>query len=118
MDSAIQLPSVGLRGCDLMSMNHSVEPRSVFLRKPLMKFALNLPLKFKLKIKKNGNSETKILLKKLYLRYFPKKLLYKKQGFSGFPNEMGKFLGTFNKFKINVVFPIPVSPDDETLALL
>ena len=32
----IQLSSVGLRGCDLMSMYHSVETRSVFLRKDII----------------------------------------------------------------------------------
>jgi len=49
MDSTVQLSSVGLRGCDLMSMYCSVETRSVFLRKEIVKFALNLPLKFKIK---------------------------------------------------------------------
>ena len=51
MDSIIQLTSNGLRGCDLMSMNYSVESRSVFLRKDIVKFALNLPLKFKINLK-------------------------------------------------------------------
>ena len=52
MDSTVQLSSVGLRGCDLMSMYHSVETRSVFLRKEIVKFALNLPLKYKINLNK------------------------------------------------------------------
>jgi len=103
LDSTIQLSSVGLRGCDLMSMYHSVETRSVFLRKDIVKFALNLPLKFKIDIKKNSLMNTKILLKKVFLKHFPHKLLLKKQGFAGFPNEMVNFLGPYNKYIINDV---------------
>ena len=106
LDSTIQLSSVGLRGCDLMSMYHSVETRSVFLRKEIVKFALNLPLKFKINLKKNNLMNTKILLKKVFLRYFPHKLLLKKQGFAGFPNEMVNFLGPYNDFIIKDVLKI------------
>ena len=63
LDSTIQLSSVGLRGCDLMSMYHSVETRSVFLRKDIVKFALNLPLKFKI-------DEYKNFIKKSFLETF------------------------------------------------
>lgn len=52
IDSMVQLPSVGLRGTDLMSMSQSIEPRSLFLRKDLITFALNLPIKFKIMKKK------------------------------------------------------------------
>ena len=93
MDSTVQLSSVGLRGCDLMSMYCSVETRSVFLRKEIVKFALNLPLKFKINLKRSDFMGTKILLKKVFLKYFPYKLIFKKQGFAGFPNEMANFLG-------------------------
>ena len=106
LDSTIQLSSVGLRGCDLMSMYHSVETRSVFLRKEIVKFALNLPLKFKINLEKNSLMNTKILLKKVFLRHFPHKLLLKKQGFAGFPNEMVNFLGPYNDFIIKDVLKI------------
>ena len=46
---------------------------------------------------------TKILLKKVFLKHFPHKLLLKKQGFAGFPNEMVNFLGPYNKYIINDV---------------
>ncbi len=97
MDLTSQLSSVGLRGNDLMSMNYSVEPRSLFLRKDILKFGLNLPLKFKINLNTNQN---KIILKKVFLKYFSKKLLYPKQGFSGFPNEMKKYLPSFNNYLI------------------
>ncbi len=100
MDSTLQLSSVGMRGCDLMSMSYSIEPRSIFLRKSVMKFALNLPLKFKISNLKKNKFKSKILLKKLFIKYYPKKLIFKKQGFSGFPNEMASFLGNYNNFKI------------------
>ena len=39
LDTALQLSSVGMRGTDLMFMSSAVEPRSVFLRKDIIKFA-------------------------------------------------------------------------------
>ena len=100
MDSTLQLSSVGLRGCDLMSMNYSIEPRSIFLRKSIMKFAFNLPLKFKVDTSRKNKIKSKILLKKLFTKYFSPKLLLKKQGFSGFPNEMSSYLGKYRNYKI------------------
>ena len=100
-DSSNQLSSVGLRGCDLMFMNHSIESRSLFLRRDVIKFALNLPLKFKINTNKANKFKTKIILKKIFFKYFPKNLLFKKQGFSGFPNETKKKLGDFKNFKLN-----------------
>jgi len=100
MDSTLQLSSVGMRGCDLMSMSYSVEPRSIFLRKSIMRFALNLPLRFKVNTSKKKGIKTKILLKKLFIKYFSKKLIFKKQGFSGFPNEMASYLGKSRNYKI------------------
>ncbi len=106
MDSTIQLTSNGLRGCDLMSMYYSVESRSVFLRKEIVKFALNLPLKFKINLKQNNRMSTKTLLKKVFLKYFPYKLIFEKQGFAGFPNEMANFLGPFENYIIKDLFKI------------
>ena len=106
MDSTIQLTSNGLRGCDLMSMYYSVESRSVFLRKEIVKFALNLPLEFKINLKQNNVMITKNLLKKVFLKYFPYQLVLKKQGFAGFPNEMVNFLGPFENYIIKDLFKI------------
>ena len=99
LDFSLQVANVGLRGADLMSMMWSVETRSVFVRKPVVRFALNLPLRAKLdRDGQNPLMQTKVLLKKIFLRHFPEKLLYKKQGFAGFPNEAGATLGDFDAF--------------------
>ena len=93
-DAAYQLPAVGLRGADLMSMMWSVETRSVLLRQQIVTFALNLPLHARIDSKAaDPNLRTKVLLKNLFLRYYPASLLLKKQGFAGFPNESADYLG-------------------------
>ena len=102
-DSSAQLSSVGLRGCDLMFMNYSVESRSLFLRKDVIKYALNLPLKFKINLSSKNNLGTKIILKKLFIKYFSKDLILPKQGFSGFPNESIKKLGKYKNFRLNKI---------------
>ena len=49
-----------------------------------------MPAKFKINLNKEENFKTKIILKKIFSKYFDKKYIYKKQGFSGFPNEINK----------------------------
>lgn len=62
---------------DKLGMANSVEFRSPFLDINLMKFAVNLPLKYKL-----NRSEGKIILKKMAERKLPKSLIYRvKMGF-------------------------------------
>jgi asparagine synthase (glutamine-hydrolysing) len=98
-DAAYQLPAVGLRSADLMSMNSSVETRSVFLHRKVRDFALNLPIGARLSPKSsNPNLQTKTLLKHLFLRYYPESLLVKKQGFAGFPNESADYLGDLSDY--------------------
>lgn len=99
-DLEYQLPNVGLRGGDMMSMMWSIETRSIFLRKDVIAFALNLPL-FAKSDASAGIAplmRSKPILKKLFLRYFPGELLYEKQGFSGFPNESKIYLGPLEDF--------------------
>jgi asparagine synthase (glutamine-hydrolysing) len=94
-DATWQLPSVGLRGSDLMSLMWAVETRSPFIRLPLIQFALNLPL-FCKSIQDNGSVplwRAKPILKKLFARYFSEELLFEKQGFAGFPNESAALIG-------------------------
>ncbi len=98
MDATVQMESNAFRGSDLMSMNNSVESRSLFYRKDIIKFALNLPLKFKINTKSTKFMMTKNILKKLFLKKFSKKLILKKQGFAGFPNELKKYVGSVDKF--------------------
>ena len=106
MDSTVQLSSNGLRGADLMGMYNSVESRTVFLRRDIIKFALNLPLKFKVNLNKNNLMNTKIILKKVFLKHFPKKLIQKKQGFAGFPNETSKYLKNKNDYMFKKIYKI------------
>lgn len=99
-DAAFQLPAVGLRGADLMSTMWSVEPRSVYVRKPVVQFALNLPAKMKVDRdgRRSPRESLKPVLKRLFLRYFPGELLFDKQGFAGFPNESARFLGDISGY--------------------
>lgn len=117
-DFAWQLPSVGLRGADLMSMMWSVETRSVFIRRPLITLALNLPVSVKSDAAPQANPilRAKPLLKKLFLRHFPAKLLQEKQGFAGFPNESAMYLGDISDFNaVDVLNIRPQSVKDRVL---
>ena len=72
IDTALQISSVGMRGTDLMFMSKAVEPRSVFLRSDIIKFALNLPLEFKIDLSGKKEFQSKILLNKIFVKYFQK----------------------------------------------
>lgn len=99
-DAAYQLPAVGLRCADLMSMMWSVETRSALLRKEIASFAINLPLAARIDHTAEPQKRTKILLKKLFLRYYPDSLLVNKQGFAGFPNESADYLGALEDYMV------------------
>lgn len=91
LDYFIQSVLVGNRSNDLISCNSSVEPRNAFISKDILKFILNLPLKYKINFKeKNINFRQKYILKKIFSKYLDKKLVFSKQGFSGFPNSISK----------------------------
>jgi asparagine synthase (glutamine-hydrolysing) len=105
-DGAYQLPSVGLRGGDQMSMMWSVESRSIFIRRPIVSFALNLPLAAKVDHTASSLMSTKILLKRLFLRCFPRELLFEKEGFGGFPRESSAYLGAPADFLVHDVLGI------------
>jgi asparagine synthase (glutamine-hydrolysing) len=99
-DAEHQLPAVGLRSGDAMSMMWSVEARSVFLRHPIVKFALNLPVAMKADARDSVAPilRAKTLLKRLFLRRFPRALLLEKRGFGGFPNESAAWLGGIDDY--------------------
>ena len=100
-DAAYQVSSVGLRGADIMSSMWGIETRSMFLRKPIIEFILNIPVHLKVnQSASNDIAGTKPLLKNLFSRRFPEIEIQKKQGFAGFPNESIKFLGDYKDFKI------------------
>jgi hypothetical protein len=58
------------------------EGRNPFLRYEVVKFALNLPKKYKIR-----NGVTKYILKELFKQKYKEELIYKKQGFSGYPED-------------------------------
>ena len=115
LDATVQLPSVGIRSADQMSMVHSVEGRSFYLRDALMKFALNLPARHRVeRDSKDIRFVTKPLLTRLFVRKFGIDLLLPKNGFSGWPNESGRVLVGSNygmvrevlgPFKLSYAYP-------------
>ena len=88
--SAISVYNIGN---DLVCCSHAIEPRNLFIQKEILKNAVNLPAKYKIN-KSNIRSAFKLkpLLKKIFLKYYPTKLIFKKQGFSGYPNELKPIL--------------------------
>jgi len=98
MDATVQMENNAFIATDLLNLSNSVEGRSLFYRKEIIQFALNLPFKYKINIKASKRMKTKFILKNLFLKKFSKSLILKKQGFAGFPNEMKKFMGPLNNF--------------------
>ena len=98
-DLTMQVSNVAMRGADLMSLIWGLETRSIFMRKPVIEFALNLPIWAKLDFDNpNPLMRTKNILKRVFLKYFPESLIVNKQGFSGFPNESKVILGDSHDF--------------------
>ena len=85
-----------------MCSHNGVEPRNVYIQKNIIKQIINIPARYKINLKsKDPKMILKPLLKNIFLKYFPKKLIYKKQGFSGFPNETKVLLKKDLFFKVN-----------------
>jgi len=84
-DYFIQSIYVANKSTDLICCDNSVEPRNIFIQKNILKLFINLPLKYKFNMSAKGELKQKYILKKLFIKYFDKKLLLKKEGFSGFP---------------------------------
>ena len=85
---------------DILGGENSLEVRSVFLNKDIIKFALNLPIKYKINLKeKDPLLRTKPILKQLFIKNFGKINLLPKVGFSGFPNETKTLLNKRDKIK-------------------
>ena len=101
-DYFIEAISVGNIGTDIMCSHNGIEPRNVYIQKTIIKEIINIPIRCKINLKsKDPKMILKPLLKKIFLRYFPKKLIYKKQGFSGFPNDTRVLLKKNLFFRVN-----------------
>jgi asparagine synthetase B (glutamine-hydrolysing) len=70
MDYITMISSVDLRGVDAMTQAHGVEPRSPFVHPNIIKFAINLPWKFKL---------GKPFIKQMFLEKWPQDFVLPKQ---------------------------------------
>jgi asparagine synthase (glutamine-hydrolysing) len=81
-DTLLVVGDDGVRNNDQVAGWFGVEGRSPFLHKDVLKFALNLPSKYK---------RGKPLLKLLFQQKFPNINIEKKQGFAGFPVETQKY---------------------------
>lgn len=89
IDYFIQSVFVANRSNDLISSENSVEARNIFIQKKILKFIINLPLKYKIKFNsKNKIFIQKYILKKIFIKYFNKRLVFQKYGFSGFPSQI------------------------------
>jgi asparagine synthase (glutamine-hydrolysing) len=79
------------RSSDLIVSENSVESRNIYIQKDIIKFVLNLPLKYKINfLEKKTNFQQKFILKDIFKNSFEEKLIQKKQGFPGFPNCFSK----------------------------
>ena len=81
-DYYLEVVDDGFRNSDQICGWYGIEGRSLFGRREIIKFALNLPEKYK---------RGKILLINLFKKYFPSIDIKSKQGFAGFPNEAKAF---------------------------
>ena len=98
IDYFVQCVGVHNVSNDVIIGENSIESRSPFLNKDIIKFALNLPIKFKINIKsKNEIYVLKPILKRIFIHKFGIKLYSKKQGFPGHPNETFNFLNKKDK---------------------
>jgi asparagine synthetase B (glutamine-hydrolysing) len=84
MDYLTMVSAVDLRGVDAMTQAHGVEPRSPFVHPDIIKFAINLPWKFRL---------GKPFIKRMFLESWPQDLVLPKQGFAGHCNDSYPWLG-------------------------
>jgi len=97
-DYFVQSVNVANKSTDLICCDNSVEPRNIFIQKNIIKLFINLPLKYKINYSVSDNLKQKYILKKLFIKYFDKKMIFKKEGFSGFPEALHKKNFELNKY--------------------
>jgi asparagine synthase (glutamine-hydrolysing) len=88
------LPNNLLYKMDIASMASSLEVRVPYLDHNLVEFAINVPMKYKVR-----NGEQKYIMKKVLEKYLPKELIYRKKW--GFPAPMKDWLLKDLSFLIN-----------------
>lgn len=78
MDYVTQLGAVDLRGIDVCTSAHGIEPRSPFVHPKIIKFALSLPMSLR---------RGKPLIRKQFLSHWPNAVIEPKKGFTGHCND-------------------------------
>ena len=81
MDYLTQVAAVDMRGVDVCTSAHGVEPRSPFTHPSIIKFALNLPFEYRVGIM------PKPIIRKRFVESYSEDLIFPKQGFSGHCND-------------------------------
>lgn len=109
LDSGTQLESVGLASSDRMAMHHSVEARSPFVHRRILRFALNLPRSARLATNVPASMRTKHIVKRVFAARLGAELIYPKQGFPGFPNEAGRQLCGADFRRVSQTLDIPAA---------
>lgn len=87
MDYMINCSAVDLRGVDVMTQAHGVEPRSPFVHPSVIKFAINLPWEYRVGI------AAKPVVKNFLQQRWPGYQVLPKQGFAGHCNDSAEYLG-------------------------
>lgn len=98
MQSVIHFNTYGhlgsiLHRTDRILMANSIEGRVPFLENEIIKFSMNLPLKYK--INKQFKKEGKFLLKKVAEQYLPKEVIYRQK--VGFPVPFQNYIKDIEK---------------------
>jgi asparagine synthase (glutamine-hydrolysing) len=88
MDYWHQIVGCDARAVDLIAGAWGIEPRNPFLAKPIMQLALNLPSRFKV------TSESKPLIRRLFLQRWTLDHILPKKGFTGHANDSATWLAT------------------------
>ena len=109
LDYFYQSINVANKSNDLICCSNSVEPRNIFIQKNILKILINLPLKHKFNLnEKNKRYVQKGILKKIFVKFFTKNLLLRKEGFSGYPNSVKKHIKDKSFKKIKKILKIKI----------
>jgi len=92
-----RIPELLLMRVDKMLMANGIEGRAPFLDKDLVEYAVNMPMKYKIR-----DGEGKYILKRIMEKYLPKEILYRKKiGFCGSSSNM--FSEEIRKYAYNLL---------------
>jgi asparagine synthase (glutamine-hydrolysing) len=78
MDYITQICAIDMRGIDVCTMAHGIEPRSPFVHPKIIRFALGLPMHLR---------RGKPLIRRQFLESWPEEMILPKKGFTGHCND-------------------------------